>query len=348
MTTIEFSEVRLHNLITHQVGNKSREENISLSAKESVIDDKSRELLLEYFLLPVKVEEVFSFTHSVELEMNEVFSVARQMFGSREHFVEQSQSLARLLYDKSLHPKIKEGKLNVTYFTKVLFDDEYVDAIGIFKSEKDVPFLQMKQGDAVFNIDHQYGFDLKGTDKGCIILNTAGEQGYKLLITDSISKAAEAQYWKDEFLQVKATSNEYHQTNQFLSIARDYINNKLSDEFEVTRTDKIDLLNRSVEYFKSRETFEKDEFEGEVLQDNNIIESFQNFNAFYSKEHEVEVASSFDISPGAVKKQARVFKSVIKLDKNFHIYVHGDKELIEQGTDASGRKFYKIYYKEET
>ena len=39
---------------------------------------------------------------------------------------------------------------------------------------------------------------------------------------------------------------------------------------------------------------------------------------------------------------------VIKLDKNLPIYVHGARELIEQGVDEEGRKFYKIYYKEES
>ncbi|GHV33811.1 hypothetical protein FACS1894178_0070 [Bacteroidia bacterium] len=40
-------------------------------------------------------------------------------------------------------------------------------------------------------------------------------------------------------------------------------------------------------------------------------------------------------------------KSVIKLDKNFDIQIHGNRDLIEQGSDSKG-KFYKIYYKEET
>ena len=48
-----------------------------------------------------------------------------------------------------------------------------------------------------------------------------------------------------------------------------------------------------------------------------------------------------------MKKQARAFKSVLKLDKNFHIYIHGDRNMIEQGIDNDGRKFYKIYYQEE-
>ena len=53
---------------------------------------------------------------------------------------------------------------------------------------------------------------------------------------------------------------------------------------------------------------------------------------------------NFSISTSAVKYQSRVFKSVLKLDNNFHIYIHGDKELIEKGTDNDGRKYYKIYY----
>jgi len=33
--------------------------------------------------------------------------------------------------------------------------------------------------------------------------------------------------------------------------------------------------------------------------------------------------------------------------KNFHIYIHGRRDLIEKGTDESGKKFYKIYFEEE-
>ena len=61
----------------------------------------------------------------------------------------------------------------------------------------------------------------------------------------------------------------------------------------------------------------------------------------------MELADSFEISAQAVKKQARVFKNVLKLDKNFHIYIHGNREMIEQGVDENGRKYYKIYYEEE-
>ncbi|MDR1897006.1 MAG: nucleoid-associated protein, partial [Prevotellaceae bacterium] len=77
-----------------------------------------------------------------------------------------------------------------------------------------------------------------------------------------------------------------------------------------------------------------------------VIEKFNQYKSAYAKEYEIEIADSFTISDSAVKKQARGLKSVIKLDKNFDIHIHGNRDLIEQGSDSKG-KFYKIYYKEE-
>ena len=78
-----------------------------------------------------------------------------------------------------------------------------------------------------------------------------------------------------------------------------------------------------------------------------MISSFQDFDTTYRIENTVELDDKFEISNQAVKKQSRIFKSVLKLDKNFHVYIHGDKDLIEKGTDNDGRKFYKIYYENE-
>ena len=75
-----------------------------------------------------------------------------------------------------------------------------------------------------------------------------------------------------------------------------------------------------------------------------MIKSFRNFDSNYRQDNDIVLLDSFEISPQAVKKQARVFKNVLKLDKNFHIYIHGNRELIEQGMEKDGRKYYKIYY----
>lgn len=117
------------------------------------------------------------------------------------------------------------------------------------------------------------------------------------------------------------------QTNQVLSITKNYVANQLPDEFEITKADQIDLLNRSVEYFKGHETFNQKEFGSEVLIENSIIKSYRKFEDQYKENNEIELADSFDISPQAVKKQARIFKSVLKLDKNFHIYIHVSRHV---------------------
>jgi len=223
-----------------------------------------------------------------------------------------------------------------------------MEAIGIFKSEKNVPFLKMKGQKSRFVIDHDFGFEIDRIDKGCLIFKTQKIHGYRILIIDNASRAEEAKYWKDDFLKVKPIANEFHQTNQFLSITKDFVTKKLPEDFEVSKTDKIDLLNRSVDYFKTRDSFDKKEFEKEVLQDTGIIKAFRNFDQNFRAQNNIELDDAFDISLPAVKKQARVFKSVLKLDKNFHIYIHGNRELIEQGVEKDGRKFYKIYFEKET
>jgi len=348
MTTLDFIQVELQQLITHHVGNKLRDEKYLLSIEATNIEDETKNFLLRYFLLPVKAEEFYSFTHSVKLELNNIYSVVENIFSSPKKFIPNSQSIAKLLYEQSMHPKIKEGELNIAYFSNVVLDDEVVDAIGIFKSETNVPFLKMKNQKSKFTINHDYGFEIKGIDKGCIIFNIDQQNGYKILIIDNANKSAEAQYWKDDFLKVKEVANDFHQTNQFLGIAKNFVTKQLSEEFEVSKADKSDLLNRSVDYFKTHESFDKKEFEKEVFQDSGMIKSFRNFDSIYREENEIEITDNFEISPQAVKKQARVFKSVLKLDKNFHIYIHGDRELIEQGVEKDGRKFYKIYFQQES
>ena len=133
-----------------------------------------------------------------------------------------------------------------------------------------------------------------------------------------------------------------------MTLTKAFVADKLAEDFVVTKADQVDYLNRSMNYFKKKEHFDVNEFSEEVFADKNVIHSFLGFKDDFQAEKDVQIDEGFAISAAAVKKQQRVFKSVLKLDKNFHIYIHGDKRLIERGTDSDGRKFYKIYYTEET
>lgn len=347
MTNVDFDQVVLEQLITHRVGNRAREEGIVISNDITAVTDETSEFLLKHFLGPVKTEELYAFSQPVQLDYNAVYKICQQLFARPNDFITLSQDIAKLLYEQSVHPKIQAGELNVARFKHARLDGEQVEAIGFFKSESNVPFLKMASDESGYVINHDYGFEIKGVDKGCVVFRTLEQEGFRVLVIDNLNKSNEAQYWKDDFLQVKPVNNEFQQTSGFMNIAKNFVTKQLTEEFEVSKADQIDLLNRSVNYFKKHDSFDKEEFAGEVFIDEQVVASFKKFDQSYREENDLELSDNFEISAQAVKKQARIFKSVLKLDKNFHIYIHGDRNLIEQGVDENGRKFYKVYYEKE-
>ncbi len=338
---------KMDKLIVHFVGNKNNGDGVRFS--DTLTDFENIE---KYFKQLInnnfKSEELYQFYFLPDLELNPMFQFISSIFQKRESFIEQSKNAGRYLYDKSTHPQIKGGELCIFYFKDCQISDEILDCIGIFKSENKDTILKVNTTENGFELKNEKGINTNKLDKGCLIFNTEKENGFQISVVDNTNRSIEAQYWKDDFLSLQPVKNEFHQTNQFLGITKQFVTKQLTNNFELTKADQIDLLNRSVEYFKSHETFEKSDFEKEVFQNNGIIDSFRSFNETYRKENEIELSDSFEISPQAVKKQARVFKSVLKLDKNFHIYIHGNRELIEQGVEKDGRKYYKIYYQDES
>jgi hypothetical protein len=189
--------------------------------------------------------------------------------------------------------------------------------------------------------------ELSRIDKGCLIINKGEEEGYDVMIFDNQNRGEEAQYWKETFLGLTPQRNEFHHTNHFLTLAKQFITGPLEEELNIPKTEQVELLNRSIDYFRGKDAFDIEEFQTEVFANEDVINSFRSFGSRYVEANDYDIAASFDISHDAVKKQAKVFKSVVKLDKNFHIYIHGRTDLIEKGVDTDGRKYYKIYYQEE-
>ncbi len=349
---ISFYEAFLAELSIHRIGNKAQDEFYVLSDQSMQIQDELlKNLLLQYFLSPYqKVNEIYRFTHpNDDLALNEVFHFASAIFKDGSSFHENSQQLAKYLYEISAHPKIKSGEMYVAFFENVQIEGELHEAIGIFKSETKETYLKVYPEQAGFGLSYEEdAINISKLDKGCLIFNTEAEEGFKVAVIDQTNRSAEAVYWKDDFLKLKVRNDNYNQTNNVLGVYKSFVTEKLEEDFELTKADKIDLLNKSMKYFKEKESFDLDEFSNEVIANKDGIESFKNYKKSYEEEFDTAIADSFDISSAAVKKQARVFKSVLKLDKNFHIYIHGDKELIEKGFDeGKSMNYYKVFFKEE-
>ncbi len=346
MTSLDFTSAELQNIITHHVGNKTREEKLILSVEPTDIDEETNGLLMRHFIASVNIDELFSFDQAQE-GGNEVQAIASALFSDPEKFIESSKLLSKLLYEQTNHPKIKEGEFNVVLFSNIILNNERVDALGLFKSETAVPFLKMNQGRLNFSITHDSGFEVTGADKGCLIFNTDAENGFRIMIADRTNHSEEARYWRDDFLRLAPFHDEFQQTKQAISVTSGFLKDRVPEEFEINKADQIDLINRSLNYFKRNDTFNKNDFEQSVLQDQELIKSFRQFEQGFRNENNIDSIDEFDISQQAVKRQTRFLKSVLKLDKNFHIYIHGNRELIQQGIESNGRKFYKIYFEKE-
>jgi hypothetical protein len=345
----DFSNIQIQDIALHYTGNKSQEEVLRLSKKKLMIhDEQVLELLLQYFIPPFKSEELYNLHHESDILLNEVYSYVSAIFQDKAIFFEQSVNLAKHLYEQSTHPKIKGGEFYVVYFTGCIIDDEETDAIGLFKSESKETFLKVSPLGDSFDINYEDGININKLDKGCIIYNIDRENGYLASIVDNVNKSVEALYWKDSFLRVMQRQDNYHFTQNCMNVCKGFVTQKLPKEFEVSKADQADFLNKSVQYFKQNEEFDFTNFSKEVFQQPEVIDAFKDYKEQYQTENEVTIADEFNISDQAVKKQSKVFKSIIKLDKNFHIYVHGNRQNIVKGYDeATGMHFYQLFFKEE-
>jgi hypothetical protein len=338
----------LEKLIIHYVGNKNNADPLLLSGQAPELSDENLYIIQDSFLGRFKNNhEHHSFSHDSSLQYHELYQYCKQLFDDDVTFEEVSGNIAKHLYNQSTHPKVKGGEFYVAYFNGLPVDSKVCKAIGLFKTENKAFFLDAQQEESSIGLAMKEGVEVTKVDKGCLIIGHKEDEGYDVLLFDNQNRGEEAQYWKEKFLAVTPQKNEFHNTQHFLNLTKQFITGPLEQELKVPRNEQVELLHKSIDYFKSHDSFDIDEFQSEVFAQDDRIEAFRSFGSRYVESNDFDLAAQFDISPEAVKKQSRIFKSVIKLDRNFHIYVHGRTDLIEKGVDMDGRKYYKIYYQDE-
>ncbi|WP_312322097.1 nucleoid-associated protein [Soonwooa sp.] len=333
-------------IVVHKVGNKINGDPLILSQEELELHEDMKEMLGNYFLNAFKSEEQFQFYSDTYLVNNPVYSSVAEIFEDKSKFLWESENIAKHLYEAAENPRVQNGEVFI-----VFFDSEEdpeggkIDKIGIFKTEKREAFLKIYPQNESFAVERDFGIGLSKIDKAALIYNNDKESGYILSVVDN-NKNGDMYYWFEDFLKVKQRDNDFFHTQETLAVYKDYITTQLPQEFEVSRADQADFLNKSINFFKEKEEFKYDDFVNEILVDEHVIESFSNFKTDYENDMQVSISEDFPINQSAVKKQQRHFKSVIKLDKNFHIYVHGDRDKLETGQDEKG-KYYRLYFDSE-
>jgi hypothetical protein len=335
-------------IIAHKIGNKINGEGVSFADEEIQLDESMFGLFENYFLSAFKTEETYHFYSDSYLINNPLFSLVSDIFQNNNSLIDNSKNIGRLLYEAAENPRVQSGELFIVFFEAENEND--VDKIGIFKTEKKESFFNVVQwnnprNESDIRIETEKGFSFNKIDKAALIYNKDRETGYVLQVVDN-NKNGDMYYWFEDFLKVKQRADDYFHTQESLTVFKEYIRKQLPVEFEVSKADQADFLNKSINFFKEKEEFNLEEFNNEVLADEKVIESFNTFKTDYEQDMQINIAEEFPISHSAVKKSQSKFKSIIKLDKNFHVYVHGDRNKITQGQDENGL-FYKLYYEKE-
>lgn len=327
----------------HQIGNKQNGEPLILSKAPLKLNEDISLSLKRYFLSHFKPSEYYSFFHEASLSLNEVYNYVSSIFEDVSTFEEQSKYLAQTLYRNSIHPNIKSGEFYVVRFRNCILDGQFVDAVGLFKSENKDAFLKVFRSNDGFVISQELGVNINKLDKGCLIFNSNKHEGYIVSVVDN-SNRGEAKYWVDSFLQVKRRNDGRTQTQKMVKMCRDFIM-QLPDD--VNKLEKVEMMNRIVNGLKTDNVdvakIARNAF-GNKLADNQFV----SFKTQFEEQHDIKFDDIFVGKPDSIKKQVVESITTIKLDSNFDISIHGGEHLIERGYNTKiGKHYYILYFDEE-
>jgi hypothetical protein len=344
---INLFNTHIENLSIHRVGNKSRNEAIFLSEQPYMLNDEIMPLLKEYFFKSFreKEENYYQFAHEVDLEYNDMYNFATEIFNNPTSVHEVSKKITKHLFEQSNHPHIKNGEVYVAYFTHASIHNNPVDAIGIFKSEIKTDFLQFEEKESNLEMILQQGINLNKLDKGCIIFNYKKEEGYKILTVDS--NRYDARYWLEHFLSVDVFQDETFMTKKYLQFCKDFAKEVVLQAED--KKEEVLFMNRAVNHFAKNDEFEETAFLNEVLDNPDLIPEFKNYKVDRGAKYSIEDVSSFPIANAAVTDVRKKLKNVIELDTNIQIkldFVNPEsaEKFVEKGWDEEKQMYYYLVY----
>ncbi len=338
---------QIESLSIHRIGNKSKNEGTFFSEQPYQMNDELNELLKEFFFKPFreKEENYFRFDHEVDLEYNELYNIASEVFENPGNIHKQSQRITKHLYDQSNHPHIKSGEVYVAYLSDVVVDNEKINAIGIFKSELKHDFLEFEEKESNLEILIRQGININKLDKGCLIINSHKEEGFKILSVDS--NRYDTKYWLENFLSVDALTDETFFTKKYLKFCQDFAKDVVLPAED--KKQEVMFMNRAVNHFAKNDEFEETSFLNEVMDNPELIPEFKHYKTEKGPKYSIEDVSTFPIANKAVSDARKKIKNVINLDTNIQIKMdfinpESAEKFVEKGWDEEKQMYYYLVY----
>lgn len=332
---LEVSESKLAQYIIHFISDSLVLGEESFTHPEVMLEAAFTQLAFS----KIDLEQQYEFFHETNIALNEVYTYVSAIFKEEKSFLEQSKSIARHLHSVSQHPNIKSGELFIGLFDNCFFMNEAKKIVAIVKIDEKEMFLDVKNDQNKMIIHGIDGINVKKINNMAIIVDMGEEQEPAVFI--KTKRKEDIVYWQERFLKIKAADEHYHKTNLALTECKKYI----LKEDNFSNTEKLGLLNKTLDYFRNEDEFQVNEYIETVFDKTDSTQRDIIINSV--KPYETIISES------ALEKAEKKYKRKIKLDSNIEIQVNVQNieqvdELIEVGYDeATNRKYYKIYFQEE-
>ncbi|QGG52581.1 hypothetical protein [Lysinibacillus pakistanensis] len=332
---LEVSESKLAQYIIHFISDSLVLGEESFTHPEVMLEAAFTQLAFS----KIDLEQQYEFFHETNIALNEVYTYVSAIFKEEKSFLEQSKSIARHLHSVSQHPNIKSGELFIGLFDNCFFMNEAKKIVAIVKIDEKEMFLDVKNDQNKMIIHGIDGINVKKINNMAIIVDMGEEQIPAVFI--KTKRKEDIVYWQERFLKIKAADEHYHKTNLALTECKKYI----LKEDNFSNTEKLGLLNKTLDYFRNEDEFQVNEYIETVFDKTDSTQRDIIINSV--KPYETIISES------ALEKAEKKYKRKIKLDSNIEIQVNVQNieqvdELIEVGYDeATNRKYYKIYFQEE-
>lgn len=348
---IKRTRAAISKFIIHKVGNKFNSATNIFSEDVITFDEESYELMKPFLLKSFgNVSESFRFNHHANIELNELNNYSTEIFKDNSTFIDISKHIVNHLYEQSNSAQIKTGDVIIALFEDIEYKDVVTQAIGIFKIENKINFFQTFMEKDILDVFVQQGISTKKLDKGCLIINSSDGEGRVVLSVDNNNY--DAQYWLNNFLNVKYADDNNQHTQNYIEMCKDFSEEIIKEDFGVQEKSKF--LAKTVDFFKENEDVNIEDFKEEVFEENEDFKPlFDDYKKQFEELNDVLVRNQFAISDIVLKKQKQKIKTEIKLDTNIEIKIDIDApdasvDFLERGYDEDKKmKYYKVFFNEE-
>lgn len=332
---LEVSESKLKQYVLHYVGDSLILGEEAFSTPEVLLEAAFTQLAFN----KIDLDQQHEFFHETDISLNEIYTYSNAIFNNESDFLEQSKNIAKHLHSASQHPNIKNGELFIGFFDHCFWNNEVKKVISIVKIDEKEIFLDVKNDQNKMTVNGIDGINVKKINNVAVIVDRGRDIAPAVFI--KTKRKEDVVYWQERFLKIRVADEDYHKTNLALTECKKYI----LKEDGFSNTEKLGLLNKTLDYFRNEEEFHVEDYIETVFDQADSIQKEVILNTV--KPYET-VISEF-----AIEKTEKTYKRKIKLDSNIEIQVNVQNieqvdELIEVGYDeVTNRKYYKIYFEEE-